>query len=706
MASTSGLYRLLIVDSEPQRLANLLAPPSANVPGSAESLPDVASAGGMVFEVETSVSAEDAIRHLEQGLMRGNPFPVAFVNERLGEAHTGAEVVRQLWEYQPDLQIVFCVDSGVDVTEVMARFDQPGNLLVLQMPTSAAEARQAARFLALKWEQFGEFCHRLQELNRVLDQRAAKLQAANQRLEKEVLERQAAEARFAAAFRSSPCALAILAVDDGRVVDANDRFFSLLGVHSQSVLGADLSGFPALDDCVSWASARALMPHSRRITDIECRFQPAPDQVRHVMLSAEVIDIQATQYVLLTAVDLTETRRMEQQVQQVQKMEAVGQLASGVAHDFNNLLTVIQGQAAMLADGLAGDLIAESAVKQITETTERAASLTRKLLTFSRRSKSRRRPLDVNQHLRSLGDMVRQLSGERVQAQLDLDENLPAIHGDPGSLEHALVNLVTNARDAMGVTGGTLTVRTYGLDLSAEEASLRHASARAGSFVVIEVADTGTGMDPRTVARIFEPFFTTKAPGQGSGLGLTVTEGIVQQHDGWIEIDSAQGRGTAVRLLVPALEVGVPRQSGSDRKPVRMEHATATVLLVEDEEPLRRFTRTVLEKMGCRVHEAADSTRALELWSELSGEVDLLLTDMMLPGGHTGDQLASEMRRARPDLQVIFTSGYGAAVMDEVPGTHSDAAFLAKPFSIRSLSDAVRGCLEPDKPAVIAAASN
>ena len=692
-----SVFRVLVVDRDPQPVVRHLTSPGSapdlDNPGEADASP----VRPIMFSAEGAQDGTAAVQRLESALMTGRPYSVAFVSEALPGDASGFEVVSLLWEYQPDLQVVFLVGPGTDPDELSARFESPQNLLVLQAPASAAEAHQAARLLALKWDQFSEFCHRLQELNRVLDQRALKLQSTNQRLEREVAERRAAESRFAAAFRMSATAMAVLAIDDGRVTDANDRFFDLLGTHPQALLGRTLVDFPALDDAVSWASARALLPQSGKTASIECRFPRKPDDLRDVVLSAELAEFQNDSCLLLTITDITQVRRLEDEVRMAQRAEAVAKLALGVTHRFNNLLTVIHGQASLLTDGGLAAPNAAHSVQQILAATEEATSLSHKLASLTQRAPANREPLALNGLIQQIQPLLRQLVDARIDLELELAPNLPAVLADGAALEQVLLNLVTNARDSMPL-GGRLTLSTYEVGLDAQSAPHRHRQARPGRFVCIEVSDTGSGMDARTQDRIFDPFFSTKPRGQGSGLGLTVVDSIVQEHGGWVEVQSARGAGSRFRVLVPA-QAGLQATGTRVENSLRPPAAKGTLLLVEDEDAVRSFTKTVLEQFGYEVHEASNGTEALRLWSSIGSRVDVLLTDVIMPGDWTGQRLATELRRQRPDLGIVFMSGYGPGLVEEAGKLPASGTFLPKPYSIRSLRETVEqqiACIASD----------
>ena len=374
--------------------------------------------------------------------------------------------------------------------------------------------------------------------------------------------------------------------------------------------------------------------------------------------------------------DITERKKLEEQLRQAQKMEAVGQLAGGIAHDFNNLLTVINGFSQVTLDLLGEEDPARPLVDEIFRAGTRAAGLTRQLLAFSRRQVLEPRVVDLNAHVAETERLLRRLIGEDVILSTSLAPDVGRVRVDPGQLEQVLLNLAVNARDAMP-RGGRLSIET------------RNHSGPTGNVVVLEVTDTGTGMDAETRARIFEPFFTTKEPGKGTGLGLAVVHGIVTQSGGQIEVESEVDRGTTFRIELPRV-AGDPVVGSIG--PVDLPPGTETLLLVEDEPAVRALDRRVLSNCGYTVLEAKDGRDALRVAAEHVGRIDVLVSDVVMP--HLGGrQLAEKLMAARPGLKVLFVSGYtDDAVLRH--GVGAEFAFLPKPFSPARLARKVREVLD------------
>ena len=392
--------------------------------------------------------------------------------------------------------------------------------------------------------------------------------------------------------------------------------------------------------------------------------------------------------------DVTERKSMEQQLRQSQKMEAIGVLAGGVAHDFNNLLTIINGFADLAVAELR-EHPCRADVLEIRKAGERAAALTRQLLAFSRKQLFDRRVLDLNEVVNSVGVMLKRLVGEQVEFIMELEPSLWRVKAYPSQLEEVIFNLAANARDAMP-TGGRLTIRTANVVLDETRARF-DPEAQPGPYVMLSVRDTGEGMDEETRLRLFEPFFSTKRAGKGTGLGLATVYGAVHQSGGHITVDTAPGRGTTFEVYLPqCLDEPEPKEAvataGSSRP------ATETVLVVEDEQDVRSLACRILREAGYRVLEACGGAEAVALFERRSGQIDLVLTDLVMPG-MSGQELGECLRRLDPRLRIVYMSGYSPeAVADGLPGD-SASSYLAKPFSSEALQLRIREVLGSERSA-------
>ncbi|MBU6409282.1 MAG: response regulator [Verrucomicrobia bacterium] len=389
------------------------------------------------------------------------------------------------------------------------------------------------------------------------------------------------------------------------------------------------------------------------------------------------------------AEDITLRLTLEEQLRQSQKMDSIEQLVGGVAHDFNNLLTIIQGHSSALLARPALPADMASPVQAVSSAAERAAGLTRQLLMFSRKNVVQRSRLNLGEVIGNMNARLSRLLGESILLQFQSPEALPPVSGDAGMIEQMVMNLSANARDAMPAGGKLLvSLKPVAIGRAYLEA---HPAGRAGAFVRLRISDTGTGMDRATQSRIFEPFFTTKEIGKGTGLGLATVYGIVKQHEGWIEVNSEPGQGATFDLFFPILEKAA---AAPKRRAGGVGGGAETILIVEDEPLLREMTREILAAYGYKILEAATGKEALEVWKQHHAAVDLLLTDLIMPAGMSGVDLAEKLLADHPNLRVVFTSGCNTRALDAELRLRSQARFLPKPFTCAELAENVRNCLD------------
>jgi PAS domain S-box-containing protein len=415
-----------------------------------------------------------------------------------------------------------------------------------------------------------------------------------------------------------------------------------------------------------------------------------PDGTVHWIAGrARALDDESARRMIGVGMDIGERKSLEEQLRQAQKMEAIGQLAGGLAHDFNNLLTVIHGYAELVLSTLIADDRRRMDVDEIVKAAERAAALTRQLLAFSRKQVLQPTLLDVNSLVVNTSKMLRRLIGENIDLVTTLAPAPATVCADAGQLEQIVMNLAVNARDAMP-RGGRLSIETAAVVLD-ESYAMQHVVVRPGPYVMMAVSDTGIGMDEQTRSRIFEPFFTTKERGRGTGLGLATVYGIVQQSGGYIWVYSEPGRGSTFKVYLPRAGEGAVLErpaSEAEAAPTGSE----TVLLVEDEHAVRVLSRVLLERAGYRVLDAVDARQAENLFREHADRVDLLVTDVIMPGS-SGPSLFRRLARERPRLRVLYMSGYTDDSIVHA-GLPTDIVFLQKPFSADGLLCKVREALD------------
>jgi PAS domain S-box-containing protein len=388
--------------------------------------------------------------------------------------------------------------------------------------------------------------------------------------------------------------------------------------------------------------------------------------------------------------DITERKELEAQFRQSQKLEGIGQLAGGVAHDFNNILAamMMQAELASMAEGVPNEV--REGLREIRTASERAANLTRQLLLFSRKQILQPRDLDLNDVVTNLAKMLQRIIREDVRLQIHLHPAPLITHADAGMLDQVLMNLAVNARDAMP-NGGHVLIETTEKTFDATAPRI-HPDAAPGRYVSLVVTDTGTGMTPEVMSRIFEPFFTTKEPGKGTGLGLATVFGIVKQHRGWVSVESEPAKGARFQVYFPASESRAVTRTNTARS--TFHKGTETILLVEDDDPIRRMTRRLLERQGYTVIEAPNGVEALALWKQHRDRIALLLTDLVMPAGMTGQQLARALQRDKPNLKIVFTSGYSTEIAGGEIHLRNGENFLQKPSSPAILLETLRKTLD------------
>jgi PAS domain S-box-containing protein len=471
----------------------------------------------------------------------------------------------------------------------------------------------------------------------------------------------------------------------GRLTYASPGSETLLGVPLDQVVGRPASDFLHGGE----AEARRFMRHvvtEGQVRDLETVLVVAGGRLADTRHSLAAIRDASGAVVEIVDIirDVTEAKRLENQLQQAQKMEAVGQLAGGIAHDFNNLLTIVTGRSELLLHRLRADDPIRPDLALIKSTGERAAALTGQLLAFSRRQVLQPRVLRLNGVVQDVAPMLRRLIGEHISLVTVLAPDLHLVKADATQLDQVIVNLAVNARDAMQ-GGGRLTLETSNMVVD-EGFVARHPGSRLGRHVALTVTDTGAGMDPVVQSRMFEPFFTTKEPGKGTGLGLAMVYGIVKQHDGYIAVDSEPGRGTRFLILLPRVDDDVTDATAAAA--TTAHPASATVLLVEDEEGVRAVATDMLAAAGYRVLEAATPGEALRVFGSMRTEIDLLLTDVVMPE-MSGRDLANRLLALKPGLKVLFMSGY----TDDAIAHHGVLVaannLISKPFSGPALQAAV-----------------
>ena len=479
----------------------------------------------------------------------------------------------------------------------------------------------------------------------------------------------------------------------GKILDANPAFLELLGHSSpDELIGEHIFGLYAEHD--KWFDLADFLRSSEPFKGLNAEWKRKNNTTTVVRVSGRSVLNGGEGVVFeLFAEDITERRALEQQLRQSQKMEAVGRLAGGIAHDFNNLLMVILGYSEFLLERLGAEPHLRGPAQEISSAAERASSLTRQLLAFSRKQMLAPRIVNLNDVATENIKMLTRMIGEDIDLVMVPAQNVWPIRADAGQIDQVIMNLAVNARDAMP-SGGKLTIETSNVTLDEEYARF-HAPLRPGDYVMLAISDTGVGMDTDTQSHIFEPFFTTKGP-KGTGLGLSTVYGIVKQSGGYIWVYSELGRGTTFKIYMPRVaSIGEPAaaQVAAPVEYRKVEPGTETILLVEDEANLRYLARQYLEKQGYKVIEAADGAVAMQIAVAHEATIHLLLTDVIMPGMN-GRELAQRIAEIRPNVKILYMSGYTENVIGHNGMLDAGIRLLQKPFNLRDLKSKVREVLD------------
>ncbi|MGO8838578.1 MAG: response regulator [Limisphaerales bacterium] len=650
------------------------------------------NAGQLPFRLDCAAQGQDALILVEKSMQAKDPYALAFVDIRMPPGLDGVETIERMWKICPDLQAVICTAfSDYSWDDIIGRFGHTDNLLILKKPFETVEVLQVAHALTKKWAFARQARLRMEDLELMVQERTRKLQ-------EEIVERAAvqealhiSEERFSKAFLSSPMPMAIQSWPDGCFLAANPSFFELAGHAADQLLKHTSRDLGLWADEAAVAAATASVG---RVRNHSCLLRRKDGLMRNVVLWSEPMTLDAKPCLLLVLMDVTEQLKLEAELRQAQKLEIVGRLVASVTHEFNNILTIIQGHATLLRDDAAGAGASTDSIDRIIQASQRAASFTGQLLAFSRKQPVNFKTANLSETVRGMQKMLETSLGERCQFRLELAARLPNSRFSEGSVEQILVNLALNARDSMP-SGGVISIST-GSEVVGEVDVQQRPRARAGQFVWLTVSDNGCGIAPEMIGRIFDPFFTTKQVGKGTGLGLSTVQSIVEQHFGWVEVASEIGRGSTFKIFFPVTEEAalVPETSAPVAPSAPGRGAGEVVLLVEDEPVVREMARTTLESGGYRVIEAGDGREALTIWDRRSSDIDLVVTDMVMPNGVSGGALARTLQAHTPDLHVICTSGYTPEYIERDLPSNDKITFLPKPYLPNRLLEVVKKCLD------------
>ena len=681
-------YRVLVIDDTPaihddfRKVFGGAVPAQPVLDAEAEAIfgdaPSI-SAPRTQFHIESAMQGREGAEMVKRSLEHNKPYALAFVDMRMPPGWDGLETVQQLWKIDPRLQIIICTahsdHSWHAVQETLGSSD---SLIVLKKPFDHIEALQLAQALAQKWTLGRENESRLAQMNALIRERTQELKFA--------------EDRFSRAFEANPVAQSLIALDPFEMLEVNPAFTRQFGFTIAQLKHETPESFRRGIDPVRWRALIMRLLSGEEIDEHQYIYERGPGDTRDLRCSARLLKIGDRLCSIWIMRDVTEQVRLEQQFRQAQKMDAVGQLAAGIAHDFNNLLTVIQTYSSLI---LADDT-PKSELVHVLDAAERAAALTRQLLVFSRREITRPEPVDLRNALQNIRHMLARLLPERIRLEWRAADSLSRAMADLTSLEQVVMNLVINARDAT-VGPGVITVAIEGAHVT-EVGPKSHPKARIGAFVRIAISDTGTGMPPHVLARIFEPFFTTKESGKGTGLGLSTVFGIVDQHTGWIEVASEPGHGTTFQVYIPAMDtVEDAPVAPLDDQPAApaLRGPGDRLLIVEDDPTVRAAASRIARSAGYHVTEAEDGHAALRVWNDADTDFDLVFTDVEMPNGISGIDLARQLRRDKPEIKIVFTTGYSDKLVRGVAEGLGDVPLLTKPYTRTEFLEKLNTALAP-----------
>ena len=645
-----------------------------------------AEANNPVFEVISVSNPVEALAAIESSLTNNDPFAIVLVDVHLGTSANGAmagiDLAEKIRERDKHIEIVLLSsEASVPLKEINKRIMPPEKLLYMQKPFRSAELKQIAASLCSK----RDLEYRLYELNETLaskvEARTSELNAANRRLRLDISKRasvlrelQASEQRYRMLFEKDITGN-FAADGDGLILDCNVAFANLFNFESpQNAHGANV--FKLWDAMGATEPLRALIEGRDRVANHEMTLKRG-GMTQHLLANFDTVvnDRGELEEVRGYIFDMSEPKRLEEQLRQSQKMEALGTLAGGIAHDFNNILGVILGYAEIIENGATPESGLERRVKEISRAGKRARDLVNQILNFSRQGPQERHPMTLTPLIKEALKLLRSSVPTNVEIISRMETDQDSVLADPTQMHQIMLNLCTNASHAMKDTGGTLTI-TLADVTDEDEIVPPEGEGRPERFVRLTVSDTGNGIDPDVVERIFDPFFTTKRQGEGTGMGLAMVHGIVKRHDGYLELENAPGKGATFHVFLPKTTMDERPMAEAASELVFRE---GRILFIDDEKPLTDIGREMLVSCGFDVVTRTSSIEALEAFKHRAHDFDLVITDQTMPN-MTGMELAREILKIRPDMPIILCTGFSDAVSYDRLRDIGIGDFIMKPI--------------------------
>ena len=692
-AATVHSYRLLAVDDEEAILGlyrEILAPDDG--PDDDLDLEPLLPR----FELSLCGQGEQAVEAVRQAVSEGRPFSVAILDVRMPPGQDGVWTAERIRELDPDIEIVIVsAYSDVDTRELNRRVTPPDKLLYIQKPLHPEELRQLAKSLCAKWKTARDLITLNATLQKQVDMRTNALSEANKRLKRDMSVRMRmlqelleSEERYRLLFEEDITG-DFVAAPDGTLKACNKAFARIFGFGTvQDAMSVNIFDLQLVG---ADESLHELILSRKKLENFEAVFQRLDLRLVHVIgtiigilnVRGQIVEIRG--YLL----DITERKRLEEQLRIAQKMEAIGTLAGGIAHDFNNILGVITGYAEIILESTDKGSTLERRLKEILGACRRAKDLINQILNFSRQGSREKKALRVSPLIKETVKLLRTSLPASIEIRQNIMTANDTVMADPSQVHQILLNLCTNAAHAMRERGGMLEISLAEVHLD-EGTVAKSPGLSAGAYVVITVTDTGYGISKSIQEKIFDPFFTTKKPGEGTGMGLAVVHGIVKQHGGVVYVQSEEGKGAAFQVLLP--QTGLMDEAASDEEELGLPMGEGRILFVDDEMALVDIGREMLESLGYEVVARTSSVEALEAFRFQPDKFELILTDQNMPN-LTGMELAEKALQVRPDVPIILCTGFSEIVSYSKVRDLGIKEIIMKPILKRQLAESLHKAL-------------